>query len=59
MSHQLKITIIIPAYNEEKRIPRCLKRVLEYCNEREWDYEVLVAEDGSTYNTVKFVKDFA
>jgi len=59
MSHQLKITIIIPAYNEEKRIPRCLKRVLEYCNEREWDYEVLVAEDGSTDSTVKIVKDFA
>ena len=59
MSRQLKITIIIPAYNEEKRIPRCLKRVLEYCNEREWDYEVLVAEDGSTDNTVKIVKDFA
>ena len=59
MSRQLKITIIIPAYNEEKRIPRCLKRVLEYCNEREWDYEVLVAEDGSTDNTVKIVRDFA
>jgi len=59
VSSQLKITIIIPAYNEENRIPRCLKRVLEYCNEREWDYEVLVAEDGSTDNTVKIVRDFA
>jgi len=59
VNNQLKISIIIPAYNEEKRIPRCLKRLLGYCNEKEWDFEVLVAEDGSTDNTVKIVKDFA
>ncbi len=59
MSYQLKISIILPAYNEEKRIPRCLERILSYCNEKEWDYEVIVAEDGSTDNTVKIVKDFA
>lgn len=58
MHYQLKISIIIPAYNEEKRIPRCLERVLRYCNERESDFEILVAEDGSTDNTVKIVKDF-
>ena len=57
--HQLKISIIIPAYNEEKRIPQCLERLTRYCNEQEWDYEVIVAEDGSTDNTVKIVKDFA
>ncbi len=59
MMYKLKISIIIPAYNEEKRIPQCLERVLSYCREKEWDYEVLVAEDGSTDNTVKIVKDFA
>ena len=59
MSNQLKISIIIPAYNEEKRITRCLERILKYCNEKEWNFEVLVAEDGSTDNTVKIVKDLA
>jgi len=59
MSNQLKISIIIPAYNEENRILRCLNRLLRYCNESEWDFEVLIAEDGSTDNTVKIVKDFA
>ena len=59
MSNQLKISIIIPAYNEEKRITRCLKRLLKYCNEKEWDFEILVAEDGSTDSTVKILKDFA
>jgi len=59
MSYQFKISIIIPAYNEENRLPRCLERVSRYCNEKKWDYEVLVAEDGSTDNTVKIVEDFA
>ena len=59
MRYQLKISIIIPAYNEEKRIPRCLERVLSYCKEKDWDLEVIIAEDGSTDDTVKIVKDFA
>jgi len=59
MNNQLKISIIIPIYNEEKRILRCLERISSYCNEKEWDYEVLVAEDGSTDNTVKIVNDFS
>jgi len=53
-----KISIIIPAYNEENRIPHCLKRLLSYCNEKKWDFEILVAEDGSTDDTVKIVNDF-
>jgi len=53
------ISIIIPAYNEEKRIPRCLERVLDYCNIQKWNFEVLVAEDGSSDNTVKIVKEFS
>jgi len=59
MNHPLKISIIIPVYNEEKRVLRCLQRISEYCNKKKWDYEVLVAEDGSTDNTIKIVKDFA
>jgi len=59
MNYPLKISIIIPVYNEEKRVLRCLQRISEYSNEKKWDYEVLVAEDGSTDNTVKIVKDFA
>ena len=59
MRYQLKISIIIPAYNEEKRILRCLERVLSYCKEKDWDFEVIVAEDGSTDSTVKIVNDFA
>ena len=54
----LKISIIIPAYNEEKRIRKCLTRTLQYCTEQQWDFEILVAVDGSVDNTAKIVDDF-
>jgi len=58
MNSELKISIIIPVYNEEKRITRSLKRILNYCIEKEWNFEIIVAEDGSTDNTVKIAKEF-
>ena len=54
----LRISIIIPAYNEEKRIRKCLTRTLQYCTEQQWDFEILVAVDGSVDNTAKIVDDF-
>lgn len=45
---KISISIIVPAYNEEKRIVKCLTRMPEYCNSKQWDYEVIVAEDGFT-----------
>jgi len=59
LKSKFKISIIIPAYNEEKRVTKCIERILEYFNETEWDLELIVAEDGSTDNTVKIVKGFA
>jgi len=56
---KLSISIIVPAYNEEKRIVKCLTRIPEYCNSKQWDYEVIVAEDGSNDNTVKIVQEFS
>jgi len=54
----IELSIIIPAYNEEKRIEKCLKRILEYCNEQKWDFEIIIAQDGSNDNTVKIVQQF-
>ena len=52
------LTIIIPVHNEEKRISRCLKRTIEFCKSREWDYEIIIVEDGSTDDTVKIAREF-
>lgn len=39
--------ILLPAYNEEKSLPKLLPRVAEVLNEREMSYRVVVIDDGS------------
>lgn len=45
------LTIVIPAYNEESRLPRTLTDLTRYLNEWGIDYRVLVVDDGSRDNT--------
>jgi len=42
------LTVIIPAYNEEKRLPWTLAELTSFLNNWGVDYRVLVADDGST-----------
>jgi len=51
-------TIVIPAYNERARIGHALEEVLRIIDERRWDAEVLVVNDGSTDNTAAIVEGF-
>ncbi|MBW2218400.1 MAG: glycosyltransferase family 2 protein [Deltaproteobacteria bacterium] len=53
-----KLSIIIPAYNEEDRIIYTLEKSLAYLNTREYNSEILVVSDGSTDNTASVVKGF-
>src|SRR5262249_55990579 len=41
-------SIVVPAYNEVRRLPPSLERILEYAEARGCDFEVLVVDDGST-----------
>lgn len=45
------LSIVIAAYNEEKRIGRTLERIRTWLGGRHIDYEVIVVDDGSTDNT--------
>ena len=58
MNHKVEISIIIPAFNEEKTISECLKRTFNYCLDKHSDFEIIIAEDGSDDNTVKIIEDF-
>jgi dolichyl-phosphate beta-glucosyltransferase len=51
---QRSLSIIIPAYNEEKRLPATLARVREYLAASNWEFtEILVVDDGSRDGTCK------
>jgi Glycosyltransferases involved in cell wall biogenesis len=54
------ISIVIPAYNEEKRLPSTLARIARYLDETHFDFaEVLVVDDGSRDGTVALASEFA
>ena len=50
-----KISIIIPSYNEEKNISRCLDSVM---NQTFSDFEVLCVDDGSNDKTFDIIKKY-
>lgn len=42
------LSIVIPAYNEESRLPRTLDRILEWLHEQRFKFqEIIVVDDGS------------
>ncbi|MDO8496478.1 MAG: glycosyltransferase family 2 protein [bacterium] len=51
----MRLSIIVPAYNEEKRIGSTLKSIDEYLRRQNYDYEILVVNDGSKDNTADLV----
>ncbi len=55
MAHP-QLSIVIPAYNESARIEHALERVLSCIDERGWDAEVLVVDDGSKDDTAAIVQ---
>ena len=57
-AYQPGISIIIPAYNEEKNIGECLRSVVESHYPSKL-LEILVVDDSSTDNTVKRVKELS
>jgi dolichyl-phosphate beta-glucosyltransferase len=53
------LSIVIPAYNEEKRIVKTLEGTFGYLNVQRYDSEVLVVNDGSRDQTAERVLEFA
>jgi len=54
-----KISIVIPAFNEETRLGATLERTHSYCAERFDDFEIIVVDDGSRDSTAALVEKFA
>ena len=51
----MKVSVIIPVYNEAENIGECLTTLL---NQSLKDYEVIIVDDGSTDGTLDIVKGF-
>lgn len=53
------VSIIIPAYNEEAGIKNTLIELIEYMEQLEYTYEIILIDDGSEDNTYTIAKDIA
>lgn len=58
MENQPYLSVIIPAYNEEKRISKTLLAIDEYLQKQTFEYEILVVSDGSKDKTVEIINNF-
>lgn len=52
------ISIIIPGYNEEKRILPTIKKVLDFFNSNGWSFEIIFVDDGSKDRTLEVLKQY-
>ncbi|MDO8470363.1 MAG: glycosyltransferase family 2 protein [bacterium] len=53
----MRLSVIIPAYNEEQRLPGTLKAVDEYLRKQSYEYEVVVVNGGSKDRTADIVRE--
>jgi dolichyl-phosphate beta-glucosyltransferase len=49
----MHLSIVIPAYNEELNISATLKDISEYLKARDYEYEIIIVDDGSTDKTIE------
>jgi len=54
---KIHLSIIIPAYNEEKRLPKTLREINDYLKKQFYLSEIIVVNDGSTDGTSEAVKE--
>ncbi len=53
------LSILVPAYNEETRLPDTLETIADYLRKRDFSHELVVIDDGSRDKTRDVVREFA
>ncbi len=56
--NQPLLSIVIPAHNEEKRLPPTLEQVFAFLGSQNFEAEVLVVENGSTDRTYEIAQSY-
>ena len=53
------LTIIVPAYNEERRLPKTLPQIVAFAEAQPYPVEVLVVDNASTDRTAEIAREIA
>jgi dolichyl-phosphate beta-glucosyltransferase len=54
---EIYLSVIIPAYNEEKRLPKNLREISDYLKKQNFESEIIVVSDGSSDRTCEIVEN--
>ncbi len=55
----VEISLVIPAYNEQNRLPKTVLETLSWCSRNVYEYEILIVDDGSSDDTLEIAKLFS
>ncbi|MEJ2448762.1 MAG: glycosyltransferase family 2 protein, partial [Anaerolineales bacterium] len=53
------LSIVIPAYNEESRLPETLSQVADFIASQPYETEVLIVNNNSTDRTEEIIQDYS
>ncbi len=53
------VSVVVPAYNEEANLRRCVDDIVGFLKKKDWDWEIIVVNDGSTDRTGEIAKQLA
>ena len=54
----LDLSVIIPAFNEERRLPKAIEQIASYLSAHPFEAEIIVVDDGSTDATPKLIESY-
>jgi dolichyl-phosphate beta-glucosyltransferase len=55
---EIFLSIVIPAYNEQTRLPRTVLETVRWCTARKMGFELIIADDGSQDETLALARLF-
>lgn len=54
---EIFLSIVIPAFNEERRLPATLDRLAKFLGGQPWTWEIRIVDDGSTDGTARVAEE--
>ncbi len=54
----IQLSIVIPAYNEQARLPRTVLEAIHWCTSQDLNFELILADDGSRDETLALARLF-